>query len=598
LDDPDNFRGITLNSSVSKLFTLLLNERLSDFCDSKGLISDNQIGFRKGSRTSDHIFTLKTLIDQSFANKKKLYVCFVDFKKAYDTVWRNGLFLKLLRNKVSVNFVNLLTDMYSRLQASVNLPNGLSMPFKSLVGLKQGCNLSPLLFNLFINDIMEMMQSTSCDAPSLELMKIPCLLYADDLILISETKAGLQESLNTLNKFTKQWFLEINPKKTKCLTFSKGRVSNAMKWVLGSNPLDVCNSYCYLGVLFNRSGSMKSASQALHDKALGAMFSIIRNVNKHNSCNINLLFELFDKLVTPIALYNSEVWGTNFIPQNANNNNIFNESHISKIAIEGLQFKFLIIILKLPQRTSNWAVTSETGRFPLALKVFKSMIKYLIHAVSSPNKVLSAALSTNAKLAKNGHNSWFKYILRLLKICNLEYLLYTCDTKEINYQLNRLNSNLRGLFLTQWNQDLQRFHLNSKLDFFSNFKNDFTMTPYLQIIRNPTHRSAIAKIRMSAHKFPIEMGRYLNIPREEICCPFGCNALGDEQHYLLHCSHPFIREDRTPLLNKLSLFHPEFDQLDNKGKCNFLLNNTEPHLLGIIGKLCNIIQETFREITF
>ena len=147
------------------------------------------------------------------------------------------------------------------------------------------------------------------------------------------------------------------------------------------------------------------------------------------------------------------------------------------------------------------------------------MIKYLIHAVSSPNKVLSAALSTNAKLAKDGHNLWFKYILRLLKVCNLEYLLDICDTSEINYQLYRLNSNLKGLFLTQWKQDLQKFHSNSKLDLFSKLKNDFTMTPYIHIIKNPIQRSAIAKIRMSAHKFPIETGRYLNKPREDRCCP-------------------------------------------------------------------------------
>ena len=82
MDDPNNFRGITLNNCLSKLFTLLLNNRLTDFCNNNGLIFDNQIGFRKGFRTSDHVFTLKTMVDQSFARKEKLFVCFVDFKNA------------------------------------------------------------------------------------------------------------------------------------------------------------------------------------------------------------------------------------------------------------------------------------------------------------------------------------------------------------------------------------------------------------------------------------------------------------------------------------------------------------------------------------
>ena len=104
LDDPNNFRGITLNSCMSKLFTFILNRRLNVIYDEKYIIDYNQIGFRKGFRTSDHVFTLKTLIDNTLNNKKKLYTCFVDFKKAYDSVWRDGLFLKLLQAGIGKGF--------------------------------------------------------------------------------------------------------------------------------------------------------------------------------------------------------------------------------------------------------------------------------------------------------------------------------------------------------------------------------------------------------------------------------------------------------------------------------------------------------------
>ena len=112
---------------------------------------------------------LKTFIDKAFHKKKKLYVCFVDFKKAYDTVWRNGLYWKLLKYGVSAKFVNLLRDMYARLQVSVNVLNGLSLSFISVVGLKQGCNLSPLLFNIFINDLVDMVNHENPDATLLGL---------------------------------------------------------------------------------------------------------------------------------------------------------------------------------------------------------------------------------------------------------------------------------------------------------------------------------------------------------------------------------------------------------------------------------------------
>ena len=86
--------------------------RLNNYCEDNELMDENQIGFKRGFRTADHVFTLKTLIDKSFANKKKLYTCFVDFKKAYDRVWRNGLFFKMLKAKISPGFVQLLTYFF------------------------------------------------------------------------------------------------------------------------------------------------------------------------------------------------------------------------------------------------------------------------------------------------------------------------------------------------------------------------------------------------------------------------------------------------------------------------------------------------------
>ena len=219
--DPNNFRGITLNNSISKLYTLLLNDRLTLFCENNHIISDNQIGFRKNFRTSDHVFTMKTLVEKSFASNKKLFTCFVDFRKAYDTVWRDGLIFKLLNNGVSNKFCNIIQNMYRNLQCSVRLPLGISMPFESKVGLKQGCNLSPMLFNIFINDLIKEIEEINDDAPYLGEIPVGCLFYADDLVLISETGDGLQKVLDILHRFTKKCFLEINLSKTKCLTFVK-----------------------------------------------------------------------------------------------------------------------------------------------------------------------------------------------------------------------------------------------------------------------------------------------------------------------------------------------------------------------------------------
>ena len=99
--NPSDYRGTTVASCLSKLFTLIINERLVSFIDAKANLKPNQIGFRRQFRTSDHIFVLNTSLNSYFANGKPVYSCFVDFPKAYDSVWRNGLVYKLILRKFS-----------------------------------------------------------------------------------------------------------------------------------------------------------------------------------------------------------------------------------------------------------------------------------------------------------------------------------------------------------------------------------------------------------------------------------------------------------------------------------------------------------------
>ena len=123
---------------------------------------------------------------------------------------------KMLVKGLNSKFVRLIQNIYSKTKACVQLESGLSHSFDSSVGLKQGCNLSPTLFNIFVNDLLHYVNQSNSDAPYLGNVKVSCLLYADDLVLISKSKEGLQNSLNALDKFTKDWFIEVNPKKTKC----------------------------------------------------------------------------------------------------------------------------------------------------------------------------------------------------------------------------------------------------------------------------------------------------------------------------------------------------------------------------------------------
>lgn len=194
---------------------------------------------------SDHLLVLKTLIDFYKSSRKPLFACFIDFRKAYDCVWREGLFFKLIKYGCSRKFVAILLNIYSSVKSAVKLDQGVTPFFQSDVGVKQGCNLSPTLFNIFINDIPKLFTS-SCDPVKLGETDLSCLLYADDLVILSESESGLKCCLRKLESYTRKWKLQVNLKKSKILIFgtqSQRRLFISSKWSFGDKLLD-----CVLGL--------------------------------------------------------------------------------------------------------------------------------------------------------------------------------------------------------------------------------------------------------------------------------------------------------------------------------------------------------------
>ena len=205
-----NYRGITLNCALSKLFGIVLNNRLKEFCKSNRIIDDRQASHKAGSRTVDNALIMNTIFEKHCKKgDSKLYVAFIDFKKAFDLVPHNALFYKLLNLGIAGNFYEVIKSLYKNASARVKIENKLSESIKISRGLKQGDMLSPLLFNIFINDIIKEFEKPECDAPTLiNDLIIGCLLYADDLVIFSKSAEGLQNSLNNLFNYCKKWKIE------------------------------------------------------------------------------------------------------------------------------------------------------------------------------------------------------------------------------------------------------------------------------------------------------------------------------------------------------------------------------------------------------
>ena len=204
-DDLFNYRGIAISSNVSKLFNRIMNCRLNNLCLKRTIICPEQIGFCKEKRTSDHIFVLKTLVDKyTQKGTKRLFTCFVDFCKAFDTVRHDELLYKLRLYGVSDLFYNVIKNMYLQTYLSVKVdPYSIPDGIQYYIGVRQGDILNSILFNLFINDIPSIFDH-SCTPVQLDHSKISCLMYADDLILLSETAEGLQNRLSKLSTYCEE----------------------------------------------------------------------------------------------------------------------------------------------------------------------------------------------------------------------------------------------------------------------------------------------------------------------------------------------------------------------------------------------------------
>ena len=160
-DGPNNYKGITLSNCLGKLFNTILYNRLQNEIQKNIVLSPAQAGFRKDHRTSDHIFTLFSLINKYIKKGKYLYTCFVDFQKAYDSIRRDSLKHKLEQILIEGNFLDIITSQYSSTKVLLSYNSYVSTPFSTSIGLKQGDILSTMFFNLFTNDLSMLLEKAN-----------------------------------------------------------------------------------------------------------------------------------------------------------------------------------------------------------------------------------------------------------------------------------------------------------------------------------------------------------------------------------------------------------------------------------------------------
>ena len=187
----NNYRGISLLSVVGKLYASVINNRLINFVESNNLLVEEQAGFRRKRSTIEQIFILFEIISSRSKSKKHTYCCFIDVRKAYDSVFRDSMWWHLIHKGIAGKMYRVLRAFYNKVESCVQLNGKYSDFFTSDIGVRQGCLLSPILFSIFINGLAEAVKGLNVGVNVMGKM-VSELLFADDIVLMAENAQDLQ----------------------------------------------------------------------------------------------------------------------------------------------------------------------------------------------------------------------------------------------------------------------------------------------------------------------------------------------------------------------------------------------------------------------
>ena len=570
VNNPDNYRGITILSCFGKLFTSVINKRLNKILETHGLLCEEQAGFRKNYSTVDHIFSLKLLIDFYLSKNKKLYCAFVDYQKAFDSINRICLWKKMLQNNVDGKVFKVIYAIYEKAKSCVKSSQGLSNFFISSTGVRQGENLSPILFSIFLNDLVSFTSSYYDGLTTLSqnirqelsdetvdvYLKLYLLLYADDTAIFAESKEELQMALNAMCAYCDIWKLKVNVAKTKVVIFSKGKSKDTPIFHYDNGMLEVVEDFSYLGVKFNYNGKFCKTKKYLCDQARKAMFALLKKA-RGLKLSIDLQLHLFDSMVTPILLYSSEVWG-------CENTNIINQ----------FQLKYLKMLLNVKKSTPSYMVWGELGIQPLDNIIKNRILNYWCKVVNDKqDRINHLMYKLMVELDKKNiyHSPWIVYVRTSLNQLGFSEYWLNQNVPSPNYFRNIVKLRIKDQFAQLWSSKINELRKYANYKF---FKTTFEFENYFKLLPNNLALT-FCHFRCCNNKLPIEKGIFYGIERNRRFCHL-CNtdALGDEFHYIFDC--PYFKTDRKKYIDK-NLCRPNiinFKKIFQSNDSEFLIKIT------------------------
>ena len=435
------------------------------------------------------------------------------------------------------------------MEAAVKCKDGLVTDFFNCpIGLKQGCILSPLLFNIFISIVSKILNEEGMHGlqfiPNTNILHH--LFYADDNCIFSTTPAGLQNKLNILHRLSDKLGMQINLDKTKIVVFRKGGyLGRNEKWHYNQQSIEVVNSYVYLGTNFSTRMSFVNVSIPLVSKAKRCVNDILFSLNNLSHFDLSLYLKLFDAKIKPILSYASELWGMSDL-----------------IEIERVHLYALKRFLNVSLHCSNKRIYAETGRYPLSIEHKLHCVKYWLKIKHFDNKrIVKQAYECLFNLTTKGNCNWVSSIRDLLCSNGYGIVWITGEVGNTQCFLRAFKQTLIDNYFQNWNT---RMLSDEHCSWYYGLKPLIATELYFSHVHLKLNlRNILTKFRLgvsqiNCHRYRFETDIILKH------CPFCIQTcFEDENHVMFIC--PVYNDSRKEFLSHLGF---SFDHIMN---CNFRL---------------------------
>lgn len=405
---PKNYRPITLLCYLAKNFGAMIASRLLEWAEGGGHLEEEQGGFRKARSASQQLVTLYSIIKTRQLHGQDTIVCFLDVTKAYDTVWRTGLLVKLMRMGVTGNLwgtlKSMLSEMRRKMKTDGKCPPNKIKTFQPEEGLPQGAPESPILYSLYLNDLITKLKKEGFGVVFRGKLT-PGLWFADDIALICDSIQELKRGLQIVSNYAKKWRFVFNGGKSAVVAFGSKNFRNEVasgKYYCTNSEVPVQSEYKYLGLIFQHNLRWNKHIEKILNKTTVASAQMQWLVKRGRGMRPRSAMLLWTATVRPVLEYGCELWSHTATAEQVRQ-------------IEAVQVKFLKKILGLPNGTASVFVRVENGVERMRARWDKLTVGFLKRALAAePDRLCRKAVSALFQTRSSSASSWGSKVVTML----------------------------------------------------------------------------------------------------------------------------------------------------------------------------------------